>query len=212
MIETFTEIEKLFVELNNAINTKVNVYVIGGAALLKRGMKAATKDIDLIVANKEAFFEIQNSLKKINFVVRIPSKEYANMNLNQIFQRDDFRIDLFETEVCGKFSLSQSMIQRAEKVIELSHITVFLCSNEDIFLFKTMTQREGDLTDCISISSTQNPNWDIILEELQNQIKQRKRDIWITWIGERLDILVERGVDIPIMDEVDRLRKMYFES
>jgi len=30
-------------------------------------------------------------------------------------------------------------------------------------------------------------------------------------VGERLDILSERGVDIPIMKEVDKLREEYFD-
>ena len=119
---------------------------------------------------------------------------------------------MFEKEVCGRFSLSENMMKRAEKIIELSRLTVFLCSSEDIFLFKTMTEREGDITDCMSIAATQNPNWTVILEELQNQIKQSKQDVWITWIGERFDLLSERGVDIPIMNEVDRLREEYFEK
>jgi len=211
MITTFKEIENLFGEINNSMYKKTGVYVIGGAALLRRGMKAATKDIDIVVATKNEFFAIQDVLTKINFVSQTPGKEYAHMNLSQIFQRKDFRIDLFEKEVCGRFSLSKEMMKRAEMIIKLSHLTVFLCSSEDIFLFKTMTEREGDITDCISIAATQNPNWAVILEELQSQIKQSKQDVWVTWVGERLDILSERGVDIPIMNEVDKLREEYFE-
>ena len=212
MITTFKEIEELFKEIDNSISKEIRVYIIGGAALLKRGIKAATKDIDLVVAAKNEFFEIQNGLNKIRFTSQIPGIEYTNMNLSQIFQRKDFRIDLFEKEVCGRFSLSDKMMKRAELVIELSHLTIFLCSSEDIFLFKTMTEREGDITDCISIAATQNLDWNIILEELQSQIKQSRQDVWITWIGERLDLLAERGVDIPIMKQVDKLREKYFKK
>ena len=210
MITDFKEIEKFFTELDNTLNTKTNVYVIGGATLLQRGMKAATKDIDLIVSTKKEFLNITEALIKLKFKTRIPGKEYAHMNLSQIFQREDFRIDLFEKEVCAKFSLSKNMIQRAEQILTLKNLNVSLCSNEDIFLFKTMTEREGDITDCISIATTQNPNWNIILKELKEQITERKQDIWITWIGERLDILIERGIDIPIIKEIDTLREEYF--
>ena len=212
MITTFKEIEELFREIDNSISKKTRVYIIGGAALLQRGIKAATKDIDLVVATKNEFFEIQNGLNKIRFTAQIPGKEYTNMNLSQIFQRKDFRIDLFEKEVCGRFSLSDKMMKRAELVIELSHLTIFLCSSEDIFLFKTMTEREGDITDCVSIAATQNPDWNIILEELLSQIKQSKKDVWITWVGERLDLLAEKGIDIPIMKQVDKLREKYFKK
>ena len=212
MITAFTEIDKLFEEIDNSMNQNARVYIIGGAALLHRGVKAATKDIDLVVATKKEFFEIQNTLNKIQFITQIPGKEYTHLNLSQIFQREDFRIDLFEKEVCGRFSLSEAMMNRAPLGIKLKHLMVFICSNEDIFLFKTMTEREGDITDCISIAATQNLDWEVILNELQGQIKHTQQNVWITWVGERLDILVERGVDIPIMSKVDTLRDTYFDE
>lgn len=212
MIEDFTKIEKLFLELNSILSKKVRVYVIGGAALLRRGMKDATKDIDLVIATKHEFLEIQNALIKMKFIPQIPGKEYSHMNLSQIFLREDFRIDLFEKSVCGKFCLSEKMMQRAEKVVEQSAVVVSLCSSEDIFLFKTMTEREGDIDDCVAIATRDIMKWSIILEELQHQIKQSKQDVWITWVGERFDLLVERGLDIPIMNEMDSLRENYFVS
>jgi len=212
MIIAFTEIEKLFEEIDHLLNKQARVYIIGGAALLHRGIKAATKDLDLVVATKQEFFGIQNALNKIKFTTQIPGKEYTHLNISQIFLRDDFRIDLFEKEVCGRFSLSEKMMGRAEPMVMLNRLAIFLCSNEDIFLFKTMTEREGDITDCISIAATQGLDWEVILEELQGQIKHSQQKVWITWIGERLDLLVERGVDIPIMNAVDTLREAYFEE
>src|SRR3989344_4786573 len=209
MISDFKDVEKLFAELDRSLHKKSSIYVIGGAALLKRVLKDATKDIDLVVAARDEFLEIQNALINMGFITKIPGKEYSHMNLSQIFQRKDSRIDLFEKEVCGRFSLSKGMMKRAEKVIGLSNVTVFLCSSEDILLFKTMTERPGDIEDCISIAARQNPDWEIILEELLSQIKQSKQDVWITWAGERLDLLTERGVDIPIMDKVDKLREEF---
>ena len=133
------------------------------------------------------------------------------MNLSQIFQRKDFRIDLFEKEVCGRFSLSNGMMKRARKAINLDHIEVYLCSNEDVFLFKTMTDRDGDLTDCESIVSAA-VEWNTIIDELKSQINKSKQDVWITWVGERLDILEDRGMVIPIMDELNTLRNKFFDD
>lgn len=212
MINTFKDIESFFREMDNVLYKKVEVYIIGGAALLRRGQKAATKDIDIIVSTKNEFIEIQNTLIKVGFKTNLPGKEYSRMNLSQIFQKEDFRIDLFEKEVCGKFSLSENMKNRAEIILNLKHIKVFICSNEDILLFKTMTERDGDIDDCVSIATTQTLEWNIILEELQNQIKESKQNVWITWIGERLDLLIERGIDIPIMEKVNGLREKFFDD
>ena len=91
------------------------------------------------------------------------------------------------------------------------HIDVYLCSNEDIFVFKTFTEREGDLQDCISLAE-RGLKWNIILSELQSQVRHSGEDVWITWIGERLDILMEKGLNIPIMDQIDKFRDTYFEE
>ena len=212
MINDFKDIESFFKELNNSLEMPIAVYTIGGVVLLKRGLKPSTKDIDIIVSSKNEFIELQKILKFIGFTTSIPSKEYKNMNLSKIFQKGDFRIDLFEVEVCGKFSLTDEMKQRSEKVISLSNISVFLCSNEDIFLFKTMTDREGDISDCISIAKNELLDWDVILAELNNQIVLSGKNIWITWVGERFDILVDKKLDIPIISELNKLRIAYYDN
>lgn len=211
MITEFNQIEDIFKEIDKVMFKKVNVFVIGGVALLHQGLKSATKDIDIVVYTKEEFIEFQKALEKLSFQPKIPKREYAHMNLNQIFQKGDFRIDLFEKEVCGRFSLTKDMMQRAKNVIDLDHITVSLCSNEDLFLFKTMTERDGDLDDCMRLVEP-GIKWKIILQELQNQINQSKQNVWITWVGERLDILEDKGLIIPIMNELNKLRNKFFDD
>ena len=71
MITTFKEIENLFGEINNSMYKKTGVYVIGGAALLRRGMKAATKDIDIVVDIKEL-----QKLKQENLLKNDKLKKY----------------------------------------------------------------------------------------------------------------------------------------
>jgi hypothetical protein len=211
MITNYNLIEELFEKISKTIEKKISLYVIGGAVLLRKNLKDVTKDIDLVVNSKKEFIEFEKVLKKLNFKSQIPDKSYKNMNLSQIFQKEDFRIDLFYKEVCRKFSLTESIIQRAELTQELQNLKILHCSNEDILLFKTMTEREGDLEDCIQIA-TLGIDWKIILKELQNQIKTSGQDVWITWIGERLDILEERGLEIPIMKKFNILREKYFDE
>ena len=165
MITDFNQIEKLFKEINKVTEKKINLFVIGGAVLLQQGLKGGTKDIDLVVNSKTEFMEFQKALGKLGFKLQIPEKEYEHMNINQIFQKEDFRIDLFEKEVCGKFSLTEEMMKRANTILDLNNLNVAHCSNEDIFLFKTMTEREGDLDDCMSLV-VPGIDWKIILKEL----------------------------------------------
>lgn len=211
MISNFKEIIELFEKLDKVVGSKINIYVIGGAVLLEQNLKLLTKDIDLVVDTKHEFTTFQHALIKFGFKPQIPGKEYSHMNLSQVFQSNEYRIDLFKKKVCKQFSLSKEMMLRARKSISLNNLQVFLCSNEDIFLFKTMTEREGDLGDCENLVFP-GINWKIIIEELKNQIENSKQDIWITWVGERFDILQERGMIIPIMNELNKLRLKYFND
>ena len=103
------------------------------------------------------------------------------------------------------------MRKRAKKALMLPHIDLYLCSNVDIFVFKTFTEREGDLQDCIALAQ-RGLKWERILRELQSQVHHSGEDVWITWVGERFDLLVQRGLNIPIMDQIDKLRDTYFEE
>ncbi len=211
MISSFEAIGTLFQEIGAGLKGKADVFMIGGAALLYQGMKPATKDIDLIVGTGGELKDVEAALKRIGFEGRSPSIEYKKMELGKILVRGDFRIDLFLKTVCNGFSLSGGMRSRAAKLHASGNLAVFLCSNEDIFLFKTLTEREGDMEDCISLAQ-RGLGWGAILGELQQQINASGNRIWITWVGERLDALEERGVVVPIKGEIDKIRTGYFEA
>jgi len=48
------------------------------------------------------------------------------------------------------------------------------------------------------------------LKELINQININGQDVWITYVGERFDILMKRGLTIPIMKDINTLRHEFF--
>ena len=211
MISEFKQLENLFHEIDKKLETDVNIYIIGGAVLLYQGLKPATKDIDIITTNKNEYFAFKEILQSIKFKIKNPTGVYKKLNLSTIFERDNYRIDVFYRTVCKKLSFSEGMKRRAKKIINLKHLKVNLCSNEDIFIFKSLTEREGDLEDCISLVK-QGINWDIILEEFKLQIEMSGQDVWITWIGERFDILEEKGINIPIIGEINKMRDEYFNQ
>jgi len=213
MISKFDQLNLFFDEIDRNLSETVDFYIIGGAMLLYHGMKTVTKDIDIIVDSQKEFLVIQHLLKKLKFITKLPTLEYQKVDLSQIFIREDFRIDLFHKIVCKGFQLSNTMKKRALKIKEYQHLNIFLCSHEDVFLFKTFTERSGDITDCLALARKQKPlDWVAILEEIKNQINISGNTIWVTWIGERLDILEENGLEIPIMKDIDKLREEYYED
>jgi len=211
MISEFKEMNKLFKEIDETIKDNVHFFIIGGAMLLYHGMKRATKDIDIVVDTPNEFKTIKNALAKLKFSERMPTPEYKKFDLNQIFIREDFRIDLFQRKICNGVVLSETMMNRATEVIKLQHLTISLCSFEDVFLLKTFTEREGDLEDCISLAK-RGIDWEALFDEIMNQVKISDQKVWITWIGERLDILEEKGMIIPIMNRLNKLREEYYDE
>jgi hypothetical protein len=211
LISNFDYLNKLFKQIDENLSDKVNFYIIGGAVMLYYDLKKATKDVDIIVNNPKEFKAIERCLKNLEFEAKIPTVEYKNFDLNQIFVKDDYRIDLFQRSVCKGFILSKKMIQRAKKISTLENLSIYLCSITDIFMLKTFTERPGDIDDCLSLVKKE-IEWKDMLLELKDQIKTSEQDVWITWIGERLDILEERGLEIPIMKKFNILREKYFDD
>jgi hypothetical protein len=191
--------------------SSVTFFIIGGAVLLYRGLKPGTKDIDIVLQNTKDFTVTKELLAKNGFTPEIATQVYKNMNVSEIMVRDDFRIDLFDKKVCDKFSLSTEMMNRGESIGSFKNIKLLLCSNEDIFSFKTMTEREGDIEDCQKLA-TEGLDWSIVLEEIKNQIKISGNSIWITWIGERMELLEDRGIQIPIMGDIHKMVLEYYKK
>jgi len=195
--------------VGKALDDKVHFYIIGGAVMLYHNLKTATKDVDIVVDTQKEFIATEKTLKKIGFKTKLSTAEYQKFDLNQIFIREDFRIDLFQRTVCKGFMLSEGMKKRSKKIMELKNLTILLCSTTDIFMFKTFTEREGDIADCISLVRSE-IDWKEMLDEIGKQIATSGNKIWITYIGERMDLLLEEGMNIPIIDKIDKMREEYF--
>jgi hypothetical protein len=211
MITKFSMISDLFEELDRASSTSIHIFLIGGGALMKHDLKPYTKDIDIVVDSMGEFEELSRVLVNAGFETQIPGKEYERLAVSQIFIRGDFRIDLFFKYVCGKFYLSKGMKERSQPEMKLERLTLNVCSLEDILLFKSMTERDGDLEDSWNITARRRLKWTAILDEARLQ-SSGENSVWITWITDRLELLAERGAEIPILDEMRALSDKYINE
>ncbi len=88
-------------------------------------------------------------------IVSVPGYEHVNqyaifdevtkIPLNQKFT-PSIRIELFLNQICGGFGFSDGMKSRCVKGGERGLFQEYFCSLEDIFLFKSITDRERDLS------------------------------------------------------------------
>ena len=131
------------------------------------------------------------------------------LNISEILVRGDFRIDIFNTKVCGNLYLSESIGSRAKEVFAFSKLKFYLFSPEDIFVFKSITEREGDVVDSVNLAR-RIEDWDVVFNEISSQIKEQEQDVWITYFVVRLEALEEKGIFVPIYKKSRKIAEEYY--
>jgi hypothetical protein len=197
-------IESELKDIGKIISKSVEVVLIGGANMMYRGLKAATKDVDIVVMNPNDLKMFSKGLDKLGyFEIKRLSKEYMNLGASVIMRnKDGFQYDIFHKQVCNALVLTPRIIKRAEKLGQFNNLSVLLMSPEDVFLFKGMTERAADLED-MRILVEQGLDWKIILDECQEQEGNR---IWEAFLHVKLEELQERfGIRAPISGKLRQI-------
>lgn len=209
MIKSASEIEKLVDEISDNCRSPMSIFLIGGGALIYLKAKQLTKDIDLIVTSTQDYRTLRNILLEMGFQSIKPTSGMERTCLSDCLIRDDYRLDIFETTVCGCLQLSDRMIDRCVKRYSKDNVSLYTCSPEDIFLFKSVTEREGDAEDSINLLKTNAFRWDDLLDEIRYQMTLGNA-FWITMTADRLFKI--DGFAIPIKDSVKELELDYLEK
>jgi len=193
----FKELDKL----SSKILIPVNLFMIGGAALISYGLKEATKDIDVVLQNPDELNALINALKKLEYRNPIPieiTRPYRMMRTNEILEnKGGFRWDIFDRQVCDALTFSSEMKSRGTVFYTKGTLKIILASKEDIFLFKGVTEREADLED-MRLLAESGLNWKVIEQECRNQSVSSGR-LWENALYERLiDLKTKHKIESPI--------------
>lgn len=212
MIEASAEIDRFVKELSEEVHGPVHLYLLGGGSMMYAGLKYFTKDIDLVVRTEQEYNSCVEAMKRMGFRSIRPGAGYSRMNLSDMLEREDgYRIDIFNDRVCGKLRLSEGMVSRSKERVRHEGVILSSCSMEDILIFKSITEREGDLQDCKAIITGTMVDWMIFLKELEEQISTGE-DVWITWVADRLWILREEArLSIPVLDKIIEMADDYLD-
>ena len=177
-------------DISGDIERPIRGYLIGGLAMVLRGSKAVTKDIDIVFKNEGSARVFIKALQQNGYSEpRKLTKEYIKMNASYVFKNGKGQqFDVFVNQVCNGLFLSKRMIDRSINAFESGNINLRALSLDDIFLFKGITEREHDIEDMYSIA-TSVINWEVIEEELRRQPESWK---WLYKYHERLIDLKEK--------------------
>ncbi|WP_099209618.1 hypothetical protein [Thermococcus henrietii] len=182
----------------------LEVYLIGGGNLALRGLKSATKDIDVVLLSRKQFSLMQNLLETPLSKLPIYVRQYRSqwdydlgMSAKYLHPLYGFGFDVFVKRVLNKLYLSDSMIPRAKVPRDFEYHEFFkihLVSKEDIFLFKSATsmERMRDIEDLIALVET-GLDYEVIIRELGNQLsKDESLRSLVPRIINRVDILMQQ--------------------
>ena len=201
-------------EIGRQLDTDLTVYLIGGGAMSFRDLKETTKDIDLIVTDGDDLRILQAVLLERGYdIVRDPTEEYDELGAQRILENDDgCRIDLFNQQVVDKLILSEGMCRRSEFALDVGELSVVLVSAEDMFLFKSVAGRTDDIEDLFSLVQT-DLDFDIIEEELEQQIGLLGQELFITHMNEALlELEAQHNISTPLAERVSEITERVYRE
>jgi hypothetical protein len=201
------KLEETFREIGKRLERPLGVFLFGGGAMCFRNQKTATKDLDLVFKNDADYETFYAVIEKIGFRKDGELEtEYRKMMAAGVWREESgFRFDLFVRTVCNALELNERIIARSESLGKFEKLEVRMVSNEDVILFKGITERLDDADDIAAIVRTAKIDWDVILEECTLQSKKR------AWYGLLYNKLVEikekHGINAPIIRQLTKLNK-----
>lgn len=203
-----------FQQLDDHLDDRITLYLIGGGAMAFQDLKDATKDVDVVVRNGGDLQRLRAALETIEYeLVKDLDEEYERLGAQLIMENDDgCRFDIFNQQVVDKLIFSTSMQDRSQPLEALEHLSVEVAAPEDIFLFKAVAGRTGDIADMNTLVQT-GLDFDEIVEEIDVQTELLDEEFFVTFVNEALGKLEERfNVTTPLEDPVGTIAERVYKQ
>ncbi|MDO8460044.1 MAG: hypothetical protein Q7S74_02975 [Nanoarchaeota archaeon] len=189
--------ESILIAIGKILPKKLQVYAIGGTAMMFMGIKNSTLDIDFVFDKKNDREEFMDTLRKLGAKGSDVTLVYGLKNNTPLMlEFDNCRFDMFMNKIITS-NFSEAMKERAKEVHEFGNLIVRVADPSDIIIMKSATSREKDSEDIIAIINKSHINWDVIVEESKEQVRLGN-EIAIMGLGEKLEKLTNlKVITIP---------------
>lgn len=207
-------IQDEFQRLAQHVTDRLAVYLIGGGAMAFHDIKDATKDIDVVVQGGDDVHRLRTALESRGYgVVKDLNEEYAQLGAQLILENDDgCRFDVFNRQVVDKLIFSASMQERSQPLGDRADLVVSVAAPEDIFLFKAVAGRTGDIADMNTLVQT-GLDFDAVVAEIETQTTLLGEEFFVTFINEALGQLEDRfNVTTPVHGHVESIAVRVYEQ
>lgn len=145
------------------LKRKVHLIACGGTALTLLGVKASTKDIDLIVPDTTEHDYLIGILKQLGY------KSASGWGWER---GDGFIFDLFRGKTVHTTELLESPLERENHILikEFTHIYLGILNYYDIIITKLFRATTLDLEDCLSLVKSKRD--EIGIKQLDSRFRQ----------------------------------------
>lgn len=177
-------------------------FLIGGENLRARGLRHDIRhDHDFVMSNDPDFDTMVSTLTDLGFqhTIGVESNSGSDpaMRSRAMLRHPEFGlVDVFNI-IIGKNRcyLSKRMINRAT-YRRHGKLKLGLLHINDIFLLKSVTDRQKDMQDILRIVKTKDFDWSLVWEEMQLQEKDTREYI-SGYLLDTIDDLIGEGVHAP---------------
>ena len=170
----------LFRDIGLRLRRPVTAYLRGGENMRMKGLKASTKNCDILVRGVDEFDAILEAATQMGYR-RLVAAEYTNDDMrlrpdNILTHPRIPRLDIFTTTILGSAILTDGMIKNADYV-QCGPLTLGILCNEHVFLLKAIAGRDGNMHDMMSLvlGPTAAPrgrhafDWEVVWREIISQ-------------------------------------------
>jgi len=137
-----------FLQLLADLNEPMELFAMGGTAMVLKGIKAATKDIDFMTPLP------QERIRKLFTLAGL--KEKQKSTACNIWMLGNIRIDLFYRGFVMGIPFPTDWKQKSEHVRDLGKLRLYILNWQDILITKIARNEPRDIEDCVAIIRHQN--------------------------------------------------------
>lgn len=136
-----------FLQLIADLDKEIELFAMGGTAMVLKNIKEATKDIDFLAASD---YQTINGLFKLAGL-----REKDSSKLCNIWHLGDKRIDIFYDAFVMGITLPDDWKELSEHIRDLGKLRLYILNWYDIIITKTARSEPRDIDDILAILKTQ---------------------------------------------------------
>ena len=191
-------------KLSAVVKKDVKFFIAGGFVMAMLDLKVGTKDLDVVTRSEQDTHTLINALGDLDYrPLRTEAIEGAYRSLGaKICQNADaFQWDIFTIRIADKLELSPGMVERSEQYFEKGRLKAYVLSKEDVFLLKSVADRDRDLED-MALLARSGIEYETVFRECEKQTEITERPWEPTLLENIEDLEVQYNIRIPFKNRL----------